>query len=238
MLIPKFTTYGNETDITMERVYKKIEGVQDFSYNFFEFEDPKKTNRYVKKIESIIRQSLEYRRYIKYLKNEIELTSCNFFKGIDTEEINGVGIEFHHYPFTLYDITYTVLSDMTDYFTKPVNTFDVANEVMKLHYENIIGLIPLSKTVHQLAHSGEVFINMHDVFGNVNLFVNQYNKHIDDETKDKLYILNEMSKDENYGSGDNKILSKSFQYVISPNNKDLFKLEKIDPNNTLEEKMA
>ena len=92
-------------------------------------------------------------------------------------------MELHHYPFTLFDIVqgvlrheYGILSDREPVYKRPVNLFKVAEKVMKLHYQGVIGLIPLSLTAHELAHNGDIFIPLTDeyVFGNwKSLFDNQ-----------------------------------------------------------------
>ena len=89
----------------------------------------------------------------------------------------------HHYPFTLFDIVqgvlrheYGILSDREPVYKRPVNLLKVNEKVMKLHYQGVIGLIPLSLTAHELAHNGDIFIPLTDeyVFGNwKSLFDNQ-----------------------------------------------------------------
>ena len=61
-----------------------------------------------------------------------------------------------------------------------VTSLTLAHEVMNLHYENLIGIVPLSRTVHELAHSGEIFINLKQVFGDVNEFVKRYSDGLTD----------------------------------------------------------
>lgn len=127
----------------------------------------------VKSIEKIIRKSLEYRKYIGILKTEFDLSKCKFITKVDLE--SKVGLEMHHYPFTLFDITKGVLRGLygephpsTGLYSENVNVFKVADTVMKLHYEGKIGIVPLSLTVHELAHNGRIFIPLTDkyVFGN------------------------------------------------------------------------
>jgi len=187
-----------------------------FNYRFYEFEDEKKLKKYIKSIESIVRGSIEYRGYIKYLKEEQDLTSCKFLSNVDSKDMKGVSIEFHHYPFNLYEIVDTILKKQTDFYAHPVNTFEVANEVMKIHFDNIIGLVPLTKTVHELAHAGEVFINLNLVYGNVKKFIEEYNDYISQELFDALDTLNNLSQ-KNALQSNNYILKKKFQQIIMNN---------------------
>lgn len=132
--------------------------------------DGKEFNNLIKCIEKLIRQSDEYKNYIGYLKNEIGLNNCAVLGNIDDSKVS---IEMHHYPFTLFDIVnivtaYRILNGDL------VTSFIIADEVLKLHYDNLIGLVPLCETIHDLVHAGKIFINLKQVFGDVNNFVEKY----------------------------------------------------------------
>lgn len=127
----------------------------------------------VHKIEKLIRTSFEYRQYVTICRTEFDLTRCKFIP--DADLVDGpIGLELHHYPFTLFDITqgvlreqYGILDKNHPVYSRPVNLFQVAEQVMKLHYQGVVGLIPLSLTAHELAHSGDIFIPLTEeyVFG-------------------------------------------------------------------------
>lgn len=207
------TTINKINKDNIEVVKVQLDKPQVYNYNFYEFEDDKSLMRYIKKLEKTVRSSFEYKNYINYLKDEHDLTSCKFFTNIDIEDIKKVGIEFHHYPFNLYEITETVLKKQTNFFETPVNTFDVCNEVMKLHYENMVGLVPLSKTIHELAHNGEIFINFNLVFGNVQKFMDDYHDYISTELFETIKVLDNLSE-RNALQSNNFILKKKFQSII------------------------
>ena len=65
---------------------------------------------------------------------------------------------------------------------------------MDLHYKNIIGLVPLTKTNHELAHDGKIFLSTKQIFGNWEEFYNQYLKYISVENKNKIKDLKEKSE--------------------------------------------
>lgn len=166
------------------------------AYNYTDFrelymdiyEDEKSLTDYIKQIVKMVRASYEYRQYIKILKSEFDLTKCAFFKNLDItdEGMSKVAFEMHHYPFTLFDIVSIVVQermkdqseDPTDSkkFNKVLDPFSITKEVMKLHYEGKVGLVPLSVTPHELYHAGELFIplNREFVFGNYEAFIDQY----------------------------------------------------------------
>jgi len=204
----------NKNDIEIVKI--DVGEPKPFNYRFYEYDDEKKLKKYIKSIETIVRSSIEYRAYIKYLKEEQDLTSCKFLSNIDGKDIKGVSIEFHHYPFNLYEIVDTVLKKQTDFYSHSTNTFDVANEVMRIHYENMIGLVPLTKTVHELAHNGEVFINLKLVYGNVKKFIEDYNDYISQDLFDALDTLNNLSSKDALQSN-NYILKKKFQQIVMEN---------------------
>lgn len=150
-------------------------------------EDDKALDSYIKYIEKLVRKSFEYNQYIGILRNEFDIHKCAFFKNLDFNDMKKTSMEFHHYPLTLYDIVFVVYknrlddyqSNMSDMkkFNDLLNPFSIAKEVLKLHYEGKIGLVPLALTPHELFHNGNLFIPLCDdyVFGNYNQFVDDYN---------------------------------------------------------------
>jgi len=193
---------------------KKVNLVKEFffekaeDYSFF-LEEPELLENFITKCVTLARRSIELKYFIRYLKEEVNLNSCYFFENISLTE--NVEIEMHHYPFSLFDITEIIVRDLL--INKPKESFSsflVASTVVKLHYEKLIGLIPLSKTVHQLAHAGKLSIPFNSIFGNVDKFLIKYKSFIDiDKLKQIEKILNESNKTINEN---NKILNKKILY--------------------------
>ena len=159
-LVPKqIESYKN--DRLIEEV--NINNIPDVEmiYNIVSEKDKIKT---VKTCERMIRSSLEYKDYIKFLKDYIDMTKCSFFGNSKMDHYSKFKVEIHHAPFTLYDITMTILIKHLDYYGQ-INLFEVCEEVMKLHYQCRVGLIPLSTTVHKLVHEGMLFIPVQNVRG-------------------------------------------------------------------------
>ena len=136
-------------------------------------EDEKTRTKFIKKIERAVRSSLEYREYISFLKSEIDMNSCLFYKDIDRKELENIRIEIHHDPFTLYDLCEIVIMKRINN-DESINTLMVAEEVMKIHFMGLVGLVPLSYTVHQLVHSGQLFVPIDKVYGNLKEFIERY----------------------------------------------------------------
>lgn len=147
--------------------------------------DGKVIRKFIKKVESSIRKSIEYTKYLGYLNNELGIHQDSVKAGITD---NNATLEYHHYPFTLYDIVEIVVNKKI-MNKEQFNSFSITKEVLQLHYDNKIGLVKLSKTMHELVHSGELYIPMDSVFGNVNEFINDYYDYIFPELIEKYNSL-------------------------------------------------
>lgn len=175
---------------------------------------------------TMIRSSYEYKNYINYLKNELDLTTCELMPGIDTKT-DPVSLEFHHYPFTLFDITQTVARELIQNGNgDPVSGFDIAEQVMKEHYENNIGLIPLTTTLHSMAHSGAIQIPLKYINGNFNNFYNKYKEFMTPELIEKYQDNLVSSTSENIKENNDEKLAKKILF---------FNIDYSDANNSEDE---
>lgn len=162
----------------------------------------------IKTVERIVRSSTEYRQYIQYLKSEIDMSCCSFFHNVNKD--SKVGIEIHHEPFTLFDITHIVISSFLSRDKAP-NPLEIAEEVMLLHYRNMVGLIPLSTTVHGLVHDGRLMIPLQCVYGDYMSFIEEYYDSIPDDVMNALQAKIQMSKD--IQEVDMSMLEKKYVYL-------------------------
>lgn len=141
-------------------------------------EDEKSYKHYIDDIEKAVRRSFEYRRFISYIRDYMQMNQCAFIQGVDNTESFDIKIEIHHYPFSLHDITETVVNKRK-YYNESLEVQMVAKEVMALHYKFIVGLISLSETVHKVSHAGRLFIPVDKVMGRYNIFVDYYEPFIE-----------------------------------------------------------
>ena len=160
----------------------------------FCLDDEKDYEKYVKEIEGQVRRSFEYRNMINYLRENMNMNQCAFLKGVTNEETYGIKIEIHHYPFSLRDVVDIVVRKRK-YYNESLDVQMVAKEVMMLHYKLMIGLIPLSETVHELAHSSRLFIPVDKVMGRYSLFVQYYKPFCDPEQLDTLERIEKYSEE-------------------------------------------
>ena len=134
-------------------------------------------SKLTKTIEKYIRQSMEYKDLIKYLKDNIDMTSCQFFHNVNSNKKKGL-IEIHHEPFDLFTLTSIVMRKQEAELGY-IDELIVAEEVMRLHYVGLVGLIPLSVTVHELVHKGKLIVPLNCVYGRFVQFVKDYFEYID-----------------------------------------------------------
>jgi hypothetical protein len=145
----------------------------------FEEDIDKKLFTYLKRM---CRGSYEYKEYMKHFKDVLENSSCKVL-GIDMNDVP-VSIEIHHTPFSLETIVSAVTLKMFAEHGPGLDPKDVAEKVMELHYDGIIGLIPLTSTIHEAVHSNAVHIKSSDIYGNYQAFFEEYEEYLDDDAVD------------------------------------------------------
>ena len=168
--------------------------------------------KFIKRCEKVIRSSMEYRDYITYLKENVDMANCAFFNMISSKDSKRTKIEIHHEPFTLYDYVEVVVDRFIGEGL-PLNDLMIADEVMELHYNNLVGLIPLSKTIHEVVHnSTKIFIPLNMVYGDYSSFLDsdKYAPYLD-ELYDKLESKINQTKNLTKESFDS--LMKEFTYL-------------------------
>ena len=140
----------------------------------------------IKYVTSRVRRTIEYRNLIDYMKRTMNINRCTFYKDYSME--NGFTIELHHAPLTLYDIVEAVCHkhfelDKDDPHFEP---WRVEEEVNLLHYEFLVGLIPLNPTAHKLVHSDALKVHPRMVEGNWKKFHEKYSKWMSDAARGKI----------------------------------------------------
>lgn len=187
MRVTKIENYNNDNEYVTYKV-PRVYNV-DMRYNIMSDKDK---IGLIKNVEAIARRSLEYKMYIHFLKTEIDMTCCSFYNNVNSTK-GKISIEIHHEPFTLFDIAETVVNKFITEDME-INPLLIAREVMILHYKNMVGLIPVSKTVHQLIHDGKVFVPLQNVYGKYTKFLKEYGDYISPDNLGILEAKLEMSK--------------------------------------------
>lgn len=146
-------------------------------------------------IEKKVRNSYEYKAFISYLKNTLDINSCSYYEGFNIA--NGFKIEIHHAPFTLYDYTQTVCNKQMEENGGFFDALEVAEEVTRLHFLFKVGLVPLNPTAHELVHSGNLQIHPDLILGDYESFLSEYSKYLTDDIKEKILKLDDLKEEEN-----------------------------------------
>ena len=110
-------------------VFDEIPEYDTQDYDVFNEKDFKK---YISDIENICRTSFEYRQFVNYLREYMDMNKCSFFQNVTNSDTFKIKIHLHHSPFTLYDIVMTIFNKrMFDHESLEVEM--VAKEVMYIH---------------------------------------------------------------------------------------------------------
>lgn len=166
---------------------RKIQKIKEVPYEYhLTIDSTKKRVKIVKKMENIVRQSMEQKDLMAYLREYLDFKACAIYQHISKENNPKIRVEIHHGPFTLYDICDVVLQKWID-SGMPLNLLYMASEVVELHYKNMVGLVPLSKSVHESVtnHSDKIIIPLYMFHGDYKKFIKDYADYISDDLIDK-----------------------------------------------------
>ena len=220
----------NEVDVI--KIPKDIPAMDIEDYALF---DDKDREKYIKDLERTVRSSYEYRNMIQYLREYMNMNSCAFMPNVTNDVNRRIKIEIHHSPFTLRDVCVTIINKRMKN-NEPLTIESVAYEVMFVHYSLMVGLIPLSETVHQLVHSQYIFIPTDKVYGYYKNFVKTYNDYIDPELLDKLDELERLTIAGTYNDSYKEVLEKKYITIDMEGNNQFDKLHELQES--LKEKLS
>lgn len=205
-----------------------------FTIADYDLLDEKDYVKYIKDLERFVRQTLEYKNMVQYLREYMNMKSCAFLPNVTNEFTPKIRIEIHHSPITLYEICTTIVKKRMT-LGECLDIEAVAYEVLYIHYCLMVGLIPLSETVHELVHNQYIFIPANRVYGYYRAFVNQYKDYIDPELIDKLNMIEKIAQDQIYNDY-MQILEKKYIAVDMGDNSQVDQIG--DAQNMLKERLA
>lgn len=208
----------------------RINNVPKFETEIYNLEDDKDYKSYITDIEHEVRKSFEYKNFIRYLREKMSMDKCAFLKGVSNSETFDIKIEIHHYPFTLRDVCEIVFRKRS-YYNEPLIMRMTAKEVMILHYRLMIGLISLSETVHELYHSGRLFIPVDTVIGRYKLFIDYYKPFCEPEQLETIERIEKYTEEKTNDILNTTILEQNkVLYDIKDNNYALPQFNEITNN--------
>lgn len=201
-----------------------IHNLPEYEKEDYDLFNEKDIMRYFSDIEKMVRNSFEYRQMISTLKENLDMTKCSFYKNVSNEDSNKIKIHIHHEPITLFDLVIIIFNKRKE-CRESLRPEMIAKEVMYVHYCNMVGLIPLAETVHELVHNMYIFIPTTKVYGNYKKFVEMYEPWFSPEQRDvlsRIEIATQAYEDNMY------LLEKNYIYLdMSGCYCDLPKLEDI-----------
>lgn len=211
---PNYLNKATTDNIPTETI--KLTHIPDFDISDYDLNDSKELDKYFKDIEKVVRGSLEYRDMISYLRNNVNMNKCSFYKNVTNTDSTKIRIHIHHEPFDLYSIVQIVYRKRCAY-RESLDVEMVAKEVMFLHYNMMIGLIPLAETPHELVHNKYLFIPIDRVFGAYQQFVESYHEFIDEiqmkTFNDLCDITDQYNRFPEKEKENMSILSKGYIYL-------------------------
>lgn len=141
--------------------------------------------RFLKGCEKLVRIDDRYRKYIFLLKKKCKLNKCQVLSKLTDQDCT---IEMHHGPiFTLYDYA-EIISDYHIDRGDDITTFDIANEILDLHWDHKIQVVMLSSSMHEEVHKREIFINLQQAWGDLHGFLEKYPLGADLKEKYNRYV--------------------------------------------------
>ena len=195
-----------------------ILNIDDIPYDIEDYDlyNEKDFKKYIADIERIVRQSREYKTFIQYLRSFMNMNHSYFMPNVSNIDTTKIKIELHHTPFTLYDIVMTIFNKRKDN-DESLSCFLVAKEVCYIHYFLYVGLIPLSKTEHKLAHKQSLFVPIDKVLGRYDKFIEMYDKYIPEDAMARYNTYKEMTNNYNFIQN-TQILNLKPTYIQYNNN--------------------
>lgn len=156
------------------------------------FRTPKDKSKFIMKCERFCRHSMEYKEYMKFLKTHMDMNRCTVLKGLDTSHGKRYTIEMHHEPFSMHAIVEAVVNKR-EAEGLPMSIFAIADEVMELHYDGKVGLIPLTKTMHELVGNDKIFIPLQYIYQDYVAFSREYEDYINPIVKEQVESKAQLS---------------------------------------------
>jgi len=171
-----------------EIVFKQENCTFDLPLRIENFSSDKELIRYIKNVETLVRRSSEYYYWTKYITEALGHTSCS----LTNENMAECTIDIHHHPLNLYTICKSVIMAKIEK-QKKFCTFDIALEIIELHFQDKVGYIPLLSSLHEKYHNGYLEIPIELVYGNYSYIIKNYT--MEDCDMEKVIELSKITKD-------------------------------------------
>ncbi len=147
-------------------------------YKTTKFEADKEYFTFIKNVKRMVRNSNEYRTWVDYVKISMGYNKCF----LSDESLGEVTLELHHHPISLENVI-RIIVDTKLTTRQKFTSFEIAEEIIKLHYEFKIGFVILVTTLHEKFHNGFLPIGLDVVKGDWKSLLNDTIYYIDEDIK-------------------------------------------------------
>lgn len=197
----------------------ELKNIPVYDVEDWDLNDPKEFNQYLKTVEHCVRNSHEYKQMIDFLRENLHMNQCSFLENVSNSEYSSIKIHIHHDPLSLFDIA-GIVTRKRIFYAENLDEELTAKEIMLCHYNLLVGLIPLSETVHELVHNRYLFIPTSKIFGHYKIFVDIYKDFILPEQMEYINSIEEATKmySDNQYKG---LLEKKYVYLDINDGKNL-----------------
>ena len=165
-----------------------FDSIPQYETETYDIYSDKDFKKFINDVEAQVRKSIEYKRCIQFLKDNMGMNESPFMEGVSSKDSPKVKIELHHSPFTLFDIALIVFNKRL-YYGESLELQAVAKEVCKLHYYLVVGLVALTKTEHELVHNQYLFVPCTRVLGDYGKFMDYYHNFM---TPEQLVMIDSI----------------------------------------------
>lgn len=148
-------------------------------------EDEKGRVDFIRGVERLVRHCIEMKRYRVFLSENLDMGRCSVLTGLSEEDCAAAGVELHHHPLTLFDVVELVLGQMEADGDR-LTSLSVAQRVMAEHWLGRVGLVPLTKSLHEMVHAGQLHIDPRMVYGDWAGLLDSYRSGITEHLAAKL----------------------------------------------------
>lgn len=170
------------------------------------FTSPENEVSFIKKVEQLVRGHNDYKRYIKFIREDVGIQCCQVMSNISdasTEDKKEVRLlDMHHGPIlNLFDVTQIILHHSLARKEK-ITTFSIAERVIDEHFEHNVSVVMLSETAHEQVHLDNIFLTDKQKWGDVNRFLVKYKDGLNNSLIRKINNYVERSlKNDSYDNG-------------------------------------
>ncbi len=179
-------TEENTQETTVESNVERLELYSDnypltLPLRITNFENEAHFKKFVKNCELLVRRSNEYSSWRNYIIEILGLNTCH----ITDEHISEVTVEVHHHIPSLFAVVSAVVNRKIN-SQEEFCSFDIARDVIQLHFENRIGYTVLIKSMHEKFHNGCLEIPINLIHGNYNYFIQHYGGYLENDELEKI----------------------------------------------------